>query len=133
MATRVSQSCDSYIELPTSDKPLEIFAGDYLVEYLEMDETSVTYNEDADGDADADIDANRDEEEDVDNDGISETDVTIPTTASSTTAKSGAKRTAGTTSKQSYPFRCKKCARRFMYKEVYDAHMRVHKGLPAFA
>lgn len=36
-------------------------------------------------------------------------------------------------SKRSYPYRCKKCGKRFVYKEVYEAHMRIHKGLPGFS
>lgn len=35
--------------------------------------------------------------------------------------------------KRTYPYKCKKCSKRFVYKEVYEAHIRVHKGLPAFS
>lgn len=35
--------------------------------------------------------------------------------------------------KRSYPYRCKKCSKRFVYKEVYEAHIRIHKGLPGFS
>lgn len=34
--------------------------------------------------------------------------------------------------KKRYPYRCSKCPRRFVYKEVFEGHMRMHKGLPAF-
>lgn len=34
--------------------------------------------------------------------------------------------------RRTFPFRCKKCKKRFSYKEVYEAHMRIHKGLPGF-
>lgn len=39
--------------------------------------------------------------------------------------KKGAKRT--------YPYKCAKCNKRFVYKEVYEAHIRIHKGLPGFS
>lgn len=35
--------------------------------------------------------------------------------------------------KRTYPFKCKKCNKRFVYKEVYEAHIRIHKGLPGFS
>lgn len=35
--------------------------------------------------------------------------------------------------KRKYPYKCKKCAKRFVYKEVYEAHIRIHKGLPGFS
>lgn len=34
--------------------------------------------------------------------------------------------------KRKYPYKCKKCSKRFVYKEVHDAHIRMHKGLPGF-
>lgn len=34
--------------------------------------------------------------------------------------------------KRKYPYKCKKCSKRFVYKEVYEAHARMHKGLPGF-
>lgn len=58
--------------------------------------------------------------------------------AGSEKTKGRTRRTAtkrGTTesrAKRSYPYRCKKCGKRFVYKEVYEAHMRIHKGLPGF-
>lgn len=110
-----------------SDKVHSNFVGDYLVEYLELDESSAGIEDDAD----IDVDASKDED-DPENDDASNIDGTTATTTS-TSPRVNVKRTTGSSSKRSYPFRCKKCARRFMYKEVYDAHMRVHKGLPAFA
>lgn len=86
-----------------------------------MDEFGANFEDDAD-----DGDAMKDD--DTENDDSIELDESTATITSPS-----AKRVTGTKSKRSYPFRCKKCARRFMYKEVYDAHMRVHKGLPAFA
>lgn len=35
--------------------------------------------------------------------------------------------------KRKYPYKCKKCSKRFVYKEVYEAHIRMHKGLPGFS
>lgn len=35
--------------------------------------------------------------------------------------------------KRKYPYKCKKCGKRFVYKEVYEAHIRIHKGLPGFS
>lgn len=35
--------------------------------------------------------------------------------------------------KRTYPFKCAKCNKRFVYKEVYEAHIRIHKGLPGFS
>lgn len=34
--------------------------------------------------------------------------------------------------KRKYPHKCKNCSKRFVYKEVFDAHIRMHKGLPGF-
>lgn len=34
--------------------------------------------------------------------------------------------------RRTYPYKCNKCNKRFVYKEVYDAHIRIHKGLPGF-
>lgn len=34
--------------------------------------------------------------------------------------------------KRRYPYKCKTCLKRFVYKEVYEAHIRIHKGLPGF-
>lgn len=34
--------------------------------------------------------------------------------------------------KRKYPYKCKKCSKRFVYKQVYEAHIRMHKGLPGF-
>lgn len=52
---------------------------------------------------------------------------TTPKSETLTNAKNGRKRT--------YPYKCmrKTCLKRFVYKEVYEAHLRVHKGLPAFS
>lgn len=36
-------------------------------------------------------------------------------------------------SKRTYPYKCTKCNKRFVYKEVYEAHNRIHKGLPGFS
>lgn len=36
-------------------------------------------------------------------------------------------------SKRTYPYKCVKCNKRFVYKEVYEAHIRIHKGLPGFS
>lgn len=36
-------------------------------------------------------------------------------------------------SKRTYPYKCTKCNKRFVYKEVYEAHIRIHKGLPGFS
>lgn len=91
------------------------------MEYLELDEFGASFGDDAD------VDASKGD--DTENDDSTEMNETTPTTAPSSSVKRG----GGTKSKRSYPFRCKKCAKRFMYKEVYEAHMRVHKGLPAFA
>lgn len=99
-----------------------VFISDeYVVEYLEIDEFGGSFEDDVD------IDAIKGD--DTENEDSTEMDETTATTTTSSSAKRG----TGTKSKRSYPFRCKKCARRFMYKEVYEAHMRVHKGLPAFA
>lgn len=35
--------------------------------------------------------------------------------------------------KRTYPYKCLKCSKRFVYKEVYEAHIRIHKGLPGFS
>ncbi|XP_031636011.1 zinc finger protein 776-like [Contarinia nasturtii] len=35
--------------------------------------------------------------------------------------------------KRTYPYKCAKCNKRFVYKEVYEAHIRIHKGLPGFS
>lgn len=45
---------------------------------------------------------------------------------------SGGKQTK-TRSKRTYPYKCAKCNKRFVYKEVYEAHVRIHKGLPGFS
>lgn len=92
-----------------------------MVEYLELDEFGANFDDDADVDASKGDDSENDDSTEMNE-----------TTATTTTASS-VKRGTGPKSKRSYPFRCKKCAKRFMYKEVYEAHMRVHKGLPAFA
>lgn len=34
--------------------------------------------------------------------------------------------------RRTYP-KCAKCNKRFVYKEVYEAHIRIHKGLPGFS
>lgn len=55
--------------------------------------------------------------------------------------KSGGQRKKSVKSKSSngprvrrtYPFKCKECNKRFVYQEVYDAHIRIHKGLPGFS
>lgn len=36
-------------------------------------------------------------------------------------------------SRRTYPYKCSKCNKRFVYKEVYEAHIRMHKGLPGFS
>lgn len=96
------------------------------MEYLEFDE----YGTGADDDAD--VDAHK--YDDTENDETTEMGETIASNTTSSAKPTAPKRVSGgSNSKRSYPFRCKKCARRFMYKEVYEAHMRVHKGLPAFA
>lgn len=35
--------------------------------------------------------------------------------------------------RRTYPHKCSKCNKRFVYKEVYEAHIRIHKGLPGFS
>lgn len=35
--------------------------------------------------------------------------------------------------RRTYPYKCTKCNKRFVYKEVYEAHIRIHKGLPGFS
>lgn len=35
--------------------------------------------------------------------------------------------------RRTYPYKCAKCNKRFVYKEVYEAHIRIHKGLPGFS
>lgn len=35
--------------------------------------------------------------------------------------------------RRTYPYKCNKCNKRFVYKEVYEAHIRIHKGLPGFS
>lgn len=100
------------------------FLGEYSVEYLDFDEFGANFENDIDDD----VIANANRNDDVENDKSVEMDV--PTMVS---VKSSTKRVTGAKLKRSYPYRCKICSRRFMYKEVYDAHMRVHRGLPAFA
>lgn len=34
--------------------------------------------------------------------------------------------------KRTYPYKCTICNKRFVYKEVYEAHVRIHKGLPGY-
>lgn len=43
------------------------------------------------------------------------------------------KKKMGPRSKRTYPYKCAKCNKRFVYKEVYEAHIRIHKGLPGFS
>lgn len=43
------------------------------------------------------------------------------------------KKSAKPTVRRTYPYKCSKCSKRFVYKEVYDAHIRIHKGLPGFS
>lgn len=90
------------------------FVGEYSVEYLECEDDlnpeGAKYYEMDNDEIDADI-----------------ADIEPSTSITKSSVRSVPK------SKRSYPFRCKKCGRRFMYKEVYDAHLRVHKGLPAFS
>lgn len=43
------------------------------------------------------------------------------------------KKTKKGPSKRTYPYKCSKCNKRFVYKEVYEAHIRMHKGLPGFS
>lgn len=56
-----------------------------------------------------------------------------PKKKGNTTSKPKALTSAKDARKRTYPFKCKKCSKRFVYKEVYEAHIRVHKGLPAFS
>lgn len=84
------------------------FADEYTVEYLDPEYMNTYDNEDA---------QNEDEEDDEELDGE---------------GKSTDKDTKKST-KRTYPYKCSKCAKRFVYKEVYEAHIRIHKGLPGFS
>lgn len=66
-------------------------------------------------------------------DEISQSEGDSPKKKGNTNAKSKTLTSAKDARKRTYPFKCKKCSKRFVYKEVYDAHIRVHKGLPAFS
>lgn len=47
--------------------------------------------------------------------------------------KNGQKKHTKSRTKRTYPYKCLKCNKRFVYKEVYEAHIRIHKGLPGFS
>lgn len=66
-------------------------------------------------------------------DEISHIEDDSPTKKSNTNSKSKTLTSVKDARKRTYPFKCKKCSKRFVYKEVYEAHIRVHKGLPAFS
>lgn len=66
-------------------------------------------------------------------DEISQSDGDSPKKKGKTNAKSKTLTNAKDIRKRTYPFKCKKCSKRFVYKEVFEAHNRVHKGLPAFS
>lgn len=34
--------------------------------------------------------------------------------------------------RKSYPYRCNLCKKRYVYKEVLEAHLRQHQGLPGY-
>ncbi|XP_055326542.1 zinc finger protein 12-like [Sitodiplosis mosellana] len=83
---------------------------EYTVEYLESE-----YIEDTFDDEMVENEEEDDEEQADDSEGKS---------IRNQTKKGAIKRT--------YPYKCPKCNKRFVYKEVYDAHIRIHKGLPGF-
>lgn len=84
-------------------------SGEYTVEYL-----------------DAEYMSNFEDE-------ISKCEDDLPKKRGNTRSKSKTLTSAKDGRKRTYPFKCKKCSKRFVYKEVYEAHIRVHKGLPAFS
>lgn len=85
--------------------------GDYSIEYLESEYIDTFENE-----------TNSD----------SEKAILDPATEEKIQAalKRAEKRKTG---KRQYPYQCAECSKRFVYKEVYEGHMRTHKGLPAFS
>lgn len=85
------------------------FSGEYTVEYL-----------------DAEYMSNFEDE-------ISQNEGDSPKKKGNTISKSKTLTGTKDVRKRTYPFKCRKCSKRFVYKEVYEAHIRVHKGLPAFS
>lgn len=46
--------------------------------------------------------------------------------------RKGQKKLTKSRTKRTYPYKCTRCNKRFVYKEVFEAHIRIHKGLPGF-
>lgn len=66
-------------------------------------------------------------------DEISQNDMESPEKSDGKSDEKNEDESAKNRRKRTYPYRCKKCTKRFVYKEVYEAHIRVHKGLPGFS
>lgn len=103
-------------------KTLNLFADEYTVEYLEPEYvnkfvTEIAQNDDED-DENEELELNSDQDQEQD--------------TSADPSKSENSQTKGR-KKRTYPYKCTKCNKRFVYKEVFEAHNRVHKGLPGFS
>lgn len=86
-------------------------------------------------DPDEEHDGEQDDEHDDDDNSHDISNETEGTADSDKADSDGANdEQGGSASKQKrkYPYKCKKCSKRFVYKEVYEAHTRMHKGLPGF-
>lgn len=99
---------------------------DYTVEYLEPEYVNKFVHEIADQNDDDDEEENDGADDGVE--GIDQSDDEQDKDAEST--GNGKIRPR---SKRTYPYKCTKCNKRFVYKEVYEAHNRIHKGLPGFS
>lgn len=112
------------------------FIDDYAIEYLEPEylKTFVDClkqteeNQQADESISDNPDDEQDDEQDESQNDISNETEDMADSIDDKDEQSG----SANKQKRKYPYKCKKCSKRFVYKEVYEAHMRMHKGLPGF-
>lgn len=96
----------------------ECTSDEYTIEYLDPE-----YEDDISQNTFDDEITQNDGEEGEEEEGDEQSDSLDNSTEKSTKPRS----------KRTYPYKCTKCNKRFVYKEVYEAHIRIHKGLPGFS
>lgn len=91
-------------------------------EYIDDDGTQNEFDVDVDGDGDEEVEEGDEEEDQEQSDNQSKR-----------TRKQANNKPREQRVKRTYPYKCTKCNKRFVYKEVYEAHIRIDKGLPGFS